>query len=243
MSVTKRTRFEVLKRDDFTCRYCRATDTKITVDHVVPVSLGGSDDPSNLVAACADCNAGKASASLDDAHVAEITDESLRLGEIVRRAYTALADQVEARAHYAEAFAADTARMSKPTDWRDSIGRWHDMGVPYPLIREAAQIAMSKTKVPPAGKFTYFCAIVWKQVQAVTAVSTEEYVRTAVSARYSDSWVDGYMDALSALHSIVCDLHQEYTAMGIPEDQQTIGLSNLAKYLDARMTEASGDDA
>lgn len=27
-----------------------------TVDHVVPISQGGSDDPENLVAACASCN-------------------------------------------------------------------------------------------------------------------------------------------------------------------------------------------
>lgn len=52
MAVTKRTRFEVLRRDNYTCRYCRSTDGALTVDHVTPRSLGGSDDPSNLVACC-----------------------------------------------------------------------------------------------------------------------------------------------------------------------------------------------
>lgn len=39
MAVSKRTRFEVLRRDDHTCRYCgqSAPDVKLTVDHVLPV--------------------------------------------------------------------------------------------------------------------------------------------------------------------------------------------------------------
>lgn len=39
MAVTKRTRFEVLRRDNYTCRYCHATDNPLTVDHVVPRAL------------------------------------------------------------------------------------------------------------------------------------------------------------------------------------------------------------
>lgn len=34
MAVSKRTRFEVFRRDDYTCRYCRATDNPLTIDHV-----------------------------------------------------------------------------------------------------------------------------------------------------------------------------------------------------------------
>ncbi len=63
MAVSKRTRFEVLRRDNFTCRYCRSTEGALTIDHVIPVALGGTDDPDNLVAACHDCNAGKGSIS------------------------------------------------------------------------------------------------------------------------------------------------------------------------------------
>ena len=46
MPVTKRVRFEVLRRDNHTCHYCgaRAPEVAITIDHVVPVALGGSDN-------------------------------------------------------------------------------------------------------------------------------------------------------------------------------------------------------
>lgn len=54
-------RFGILERDGFACRYCgaRAPDAELVVDHVVPVAAGGTDDPTNLVTACQDCNAGK----------------------------------------------------------------------------------------------------------------------------------------------------------------------------------------
>lgn len=54
-------RFDVLHRDGFRCVYCGATAkvSPLHVDHVVPVVKGGSDEMSNLVTACADCNLGK----------------------------------------------------------------------------------------------------------------------------------------------------------------------------------------
>ena len=78
MAVNKRTRYEVLTRDNRTCRYCRATDAPLTIDHVVPTALGGSDKPDNLVTACRDCNAGKSSSSPDAAVVAAPADPAAR---------------------------------------------------------------------------------------------------------------------------------------------------------------------
>ena len=64
--IGTRLRFEILKRDGFKCRYCGSPPRgkALHIDHVVPVALGGSNDPSNLVAACADCNLGKSSVPL-----------------------------------------------------------------------------------------------------------------------------------------------------------------------------------
>lgn len=54
-------RYEVLRAGGFACAYCGARPPAATlvVDHVHPVVRGGTDDDSNLVAACVDCNAGK----------------------------------------------------------------------------------------------------------------------------------------------------------------------------------------
>lgn len=60
-ALPSKRRFEVLRRDGFRCVYCgaKASESELHVDHVVPVIDGGSDEPSNLVTACIDCNLGK----------------------------------------------------------------------------------------------------------------------------------------------------------------------------------------
>lgn len=60
-AVSKKLRFEVFKRDSFSCQYCgrMAPDVVLEVDHINPVSNGGDSDIMNLVTACKDCNRGK----------------------------------------------------------------------------------------------------------------------------------------------------------------------------------------
>lgn len=60
-SLSKKTRFMVLQRDDFTCQYCgrSAPTVKLEVDHIIPVSRGGKNSTDNLVTACFECNSGK----------------------------------------------------------------------------------------------------------------------------------------------------------------------------------------
>lgn len=53
----KKVRLLVLKRDNYVCAYDGRPAT--TVDHVVPKVKGGTDDMSNLVAACSECNTTK----------------------------------------------------------------------------------------------------------------------------------------------------------------------------------------
>ena len=57
-----RTRWRILTRDGFRCCVCgRTPNDGITlhVDHVVPVSKGGSNQDDNLQTLCQDCNLGK----------------------------------------------------------------------------------------------------------------------------------------------------------------------------------------
>lgn len=41
---------------DGACAYCGTTNKKLTVDHLVAKSRGGTDDMCNLVPSCAACN-------------------------------------------------------------------------------------------------------------------------------------------------------------------------------------------
>lgn len=90
MALSRRLRFEILRRDGHTCRYCggMAPDVKLTVDHVIPTALGGSDEPSNLVAACADCNAGKSSVQPGSDLVEDVAADAVRWARAMQAAVT-----------------------------------------------------------------------------------------------------------------------------------------------------------
>jgi len=56
-------RFDILTRDHYRCVCCgRAAEdgVKLEVDHIIPVSRGGTNQPKNLRTLCTECNRGKA---------------------------------------------------------------------------------------------------------------------------------------------------------------------------------------
>ncbi len=58
--IPDRIQLQVRERANYLCEYCRANEqwqyVRFTVDHVVPVSLGGKDNLANLTLACFHCN-------------------------------------------------------------------------------------------------------------------------------------------------------------------------------------------
>lgn len=66
-TLSKKLRFEVFKRDKFTCQYCgrKAPDVILQVDHIDPVALGGANEILNLITSCQECNSGKKAIPLD----------------------------------------------------------------------------------------------------------------------------------------------------------------------------------
>lgn len=82
--LSKRVRFEVFKRDKFTCQYCgaKAPDVVLHVDHIQAVANGGTNDVLNLVTSCAGCNGGKgAKPILDDSAVSKQREQLAALEE------------------------------------------------------------------------------------------------------------------------------------------------------------------
>ena len=60
--VGKTARERIMARDGHSCFYCGGTKD-LQVDHIVAVAIGGMDDDSNLVTACAKCNRDKRTSS------------------------------------------------------------------------------------------------------------------------------------------------------------------------------------
>ncbi len=91
MSIRPSVRFDVFKRDDFTCSYCGRRPPVVTleVDHIIPRVEGGSDERENLTTSCFDCNRGKGGVPLDatprgladdiEARAASIRERELQL--------------------------------------------------------------------------------------------------------------------------------------------------------------------
>jgi len=88
MSIGKRKRFEIFKRDGFTCRYCgrKSPEVILEVDHVTPVSSKGNDNEMNLVTSCFDCNRGKSDRNLSEIITGENPhDKAIELAEKERQ--------------------------------------------------------------------------------------------------------------------------------------------------------------
>ena len=66
-AISKTMRFDVFKKCNFRCHYCgvSASDAHLEIDHITPVSKGGTNAFDNLVVACFDCNRGKRDKELD----------------------------------------------------------------------------------------------------------------------------------------------------------------------------------
>ena len=172
MAVSKRTRYEVLKRDNFTCRYCRETEGKLVVDHVLPVALGGSDDADNLVAACHDCNAGKASTSPTEAMVDDVKNSDARWADAIKRAAEIKAAEDNDFSIYMGAFAESWPRYrdkNLPSGFTASIRSIYDAGLPAEKMQHAVDVAMDAPAV--VDRFRYFCGVCWRQVRELQEIA------------------------------------------------------------------------
>lgn len=65
--ISKSAREKVFTQAEFTCEYCgeRPSSSELVIDHIIPVSKGGSISDSNLACSCVTCNARKSAMSLE----------------------------------------------------------------------------------------------------------------------------------------------------------------------------------
>lgn len=177
--ISKRLRYEILRRDANTCRYCGASapDVRITVDHVVPVALGGTDDPSNLVAACVDCNAGKSSSTADAALVEDVNEQALQWRQLTDAAGVQLRAERDAQEAFAQQAWAIWDRIcghwSAPYDASITLERWYQAGVTLEDVQYAAGVTAVTRGV--TYHWSYFCGIVHKHLKKRDALAQQWY--------------------------------------------------------------------
>lgn len=168
--LSKRLRFAVFKRDGFACQYCGATPPGATleVDHIEPVSDGGTNEETNLVTACFNCNRGKANIRLTVVPES-LADRAARIAEAEEQltGYRAIIREHEQRKEddIWEVFEALYGETEATNDRYRSVKRFLER-LPFEVVLDAAKTA--RTNMAWYGRtrqFLYFCSICWRHIK------------------------------------------------------------------------------
>lgn len=168
IQVGKRLRFEIFKRDGFTCQYCGQHPPSVVLepDHIKPASKGGTNDSSNLVTACFDCNRGKSDILLSS------IPESLRLhAQRIKEAEEQLRGYQEIIQSKVDRLEGETWKVVEILecgrfDSRDfnSIKRFIEK-LGFHAVKEAMENAVNHANVSRYGIFKYFCGTCWNLIR------------------------------------------------------------------------------
>lgn len=169
--ISKKTRFDIFKRDNFTCQYCSAKPPKIPleVDHIIPVVNGGDNSHDNLITSCFDCNRGKGARELTLMPITSIEKiERLKIAQDQYKQFKKILDQ-QKKLIQSQIDEVNEIYKSFHPGWElsdrfrvqvkgfiDKIGIYE--------CNEAMEIACSR--VDDSGRcIKYFCGIVWNKIK------------------------------------------------------------------------------
>lgn len=173
MAVSKRTRFEVFKRDAFACQYCGRMPPAVMlqVDHINPQSAGGCDEIDNLLTACADCNLGKSNVPLDC--LPSSLSEKVEVLEEKREQLAALNEMLEKDAktlkrhvnhicrHFKALFPGHALSLTFKTNSLPTFLKHFS----YLELESFMSKAASKQPRRPDDALRYFCGICWRKIK------------------------------------------------------------------------------
>jgi hypothetical protein len=173
--ISKKVRFEIFKRDSFTCQYCGSHPPSVILepDHIHPISAGGDNSMDNLITACFDCNRGKAARPLTDIPQSLISKyEEVAEREAQIKAYQKLMKskrkRIDLEVHQVcsiyELYNAGYT-LSEPalTTVRKFLEK-----LDVHQVCDAMETANSKTYVRKGSEFKYFCGICWNIIKGHT---------------------------------------------------------------------------
>lgn len=173
MALSKRSRFEVFKRDGFVCQYCGRTppDVVLHVDHINPSSAGGGDEIDNLLTSCACCNLGKSDVPLDQIPQTMIDKlEVLKEKQEQLAAYNKLLRRQNLRFRR-EAGRIDEIYSSYFPGWQLSERfkrvslRTFLQRLPCEVVTEYMELGYARFPHDPDRSIRYFCGCCWKRIK------------------------------------------------------------------------------
>lgn len=178
-SISKKTRFEIFKRDLFVCQYCGSSppSTVLELDHIHPISKGGDNHEDNLLTSCFDCNRGKAANLLTEApdtlakktaaqkekqeQLKEFEKLISRKKALVTRRVNALEKEFISHTghHFSDSFK-ESARIFFEKIVKDDV-------------HGALELAVHKMNEPES-IMRYFCGICWRMINTKTRLYPRE---------------------------------------------------------------------
>lgn len=230
MSISVRVRFEVFKRDRFTCAYCGRTPPEVLLqaDHVVPRAAGGTDDITNLITSCQTCNQGKAARLLEEGttpvvgratveELQERIDQAKAYMEAVAGWRSTQQDQVQLVVDaWAKAYEAETEERPDGAVWVfRGYGRWPEdrsirrflRSLPLERVLEAVDITASRMDRPNDQARRYFYGVCQRMLREVEgpplyALDSPE-VKEYGEDRYWAGNLEGYREAGERVHKAI----------------------------------------
>lgn len=259
MAISKRLRHEIFRRDNHTCQSCgaKAPHVKLQPDHVIPVALGGSDDPSNLQTLCEDCNSGKSATPPDAATVAQVKDDALRWSRAMQYASTLMLNDQQSRRknrehfeacwrrwHWGSAEAPEYAPL--PATWGTSVDQIIAAGLPVELLQECIDTAFAYDTVKRENKFKYACGVAWRKIDKLHAIAdrhTGEPVAGAVAATSADrsernALVVKLLDRLTVGERVRNEIDPVLVYEGVPDED---GDDPIVGAIDAVLSDLRSD--
>jgi hypothetical protein len=218
VAISKRLRYEVLRRDGFACWYCgiKSAEAKLVVDAVVPEALGGSHkDPANLRSACEPCNSGKTSSSPDAPLIAAVAEDAARWAQAMAMAAEEVlssgAAVTEAHKRFDAAWSGwtygdDEQPIPKDPGWKHTVDSLLAAGLPMRLLEECIQIAMSRKRVSPENTFRYMCGVAWNKVTELQKRAQEITQGTEPANAPADSADDYDRGRIDAANEVLAEL-------------------------------------
>lgn len=165
-------RFDVFKRDLFTCQYCGNTPPHVIleVDHIIPVSKGGDNLFDNLITSCFQCNRGKGANELTS--LPSTTSEKLEIiqeKEDQYKAYQKMLSAIERRIKREiekvdERFSSFFPKKSLSDSFKDSSVRKFIKELGLNEVIDAMTIACSRMNSEEEA-VKYFCGICWGRIK------------------------------------------------------------------------------
>ena len=173
MSISKKIRFEVFKRDAFKCAYCGKTppEVVIEVDHIQPRSRKGSDDINNLITACFDCNRGKKNIPLKI--IPSKINENLKIlkeKELQVKEYRKFIEKIQHRINKdIEDIAQIYREQYKGRDFSEnfkkiSIKKFLEL-LPKYEVEDSLRQSINKIPYDNNRVISYFCGVCWKKIK------------------------------------------------------------------------------